>query len=300
MANEELTASPPEGQPSAPAAPEAINKESFIHIEEKSNDPKAYNDLFQQDANGNIRIGPKAKKPILEIITIGLTYILIFVVIIVVGFSIDVFMRSQKSNAIAEKYRFLCPYISMWVVTWQSWECRTLSMIYDEFEANRIKLEASTMGYVSQYIPIKISKNLISTSPEKTFIISKYDTKVRFDKIIDKFEKVRASQQYTKQSNISCTGLSMNESWNMSTQCIVYGGDIGSDGTNGKLGSSRIETLKFIDTLWETDKSEFIVMDPPLTLSVEEIPQGSNGDIFTTRTIVPLQLQYVPITSNAL
>ena len=86
----------------------------------------------------------------------------------------------------------------------------------------------------------------------------------------------------------------------MSTQCIVYGDDIGSDGSNGRLGSSRVETLKFIDTLGETDKSEFIVMDPPLSLSVEEIPQGSNGDIFTTRTIVPLQLQYVPITSNAL
>lgn len=173
-------------------------------------------------------------------------------------------------------------------------------MIGDYFSEQGSQLRNETMKYLTQYIPIKISRNLIDSSPEKAFIVKKYSAKVQFDKIIEKFEKVRSEQQYAKESNISCTGISMNESGNMSTQCIVYGGDIGSDIVEGKLSSSRIEALNFIDALGETNKSEFIVMDPPLSLSVEEIPAGSNGDEFTTRTIVPLQLQYVPITTNEL
>lgn len=286
---------PPESAPK-----DANTKESFIHIEEKWKEWQAYKDLFQQDGGGTIRIGPKAKKPILEIITMWLGYVLIIGIIVTLGFSVDVFLRSQKQNAIAEKYRFLCPYISLGIVDKDPDECRTLTMIRDYYTAEKDKIEEETLKNLAQYIPIKVSKNLIEASPEKAFIVKKYESKVRFDAIIDKFEKVRSAQQYVKQSNIICTGISMNESGNMSTQCIIYGGDIGSDGSNGKLWSSRIEALKFIDALGETDKSEFIVMDPPLALSTEELTPGSNGDYFTTRTIVPLQLQYVPINSNGL
>jgi hypothetical protein len=58
---------------------------------------------------------------------------------------------------------------------------------------------------LNEYIPIKITKNLMDTSPEKNFIVSTYESKIRVNEIMDQFEKVLKSAQYTQEDNIKCT-----------------------------------------------------------------------------------------------
>lgn len=57
----------------------------------------------------------------------------------------------------------------------------------------------------------------------------------------------------------------------VSTQCTIYGGDIGDDDANRKLGSARLEALRFTDFIANTVESHFVLLNPPTTLSIEKI-----------------------------
>lgn len=143
---------------------------------------------------------------------------------------------------------------------------------------------------MNEYIPIKIAKNLIATSPEKKFIIDTYKNKVRVDITIQKFFELLEKSQYTSIDNIDCKGISIGTDGDLSTLCNIYGKDIGEDDSNGRLGSSRIETISFIDELSNTTKNQFIFLNPPTSLGIEPILE--NG-IFTTRTTIPVRVRYV-------
>ena len=118
------------------------------------------------------------------------------------------------------------------------------------------------------------------------------------DRIMDQFEKVRKSARSAIGDNIICNGMSITWEWEITTQCTVYGAPLGSDDENGRLGSARIEALKFVDILSETSKSQFILMNPPVSLSMEDVNDAENPS-FQTRTSLSIQARYVPFNEKS-
>lgn len=171
--------------------------------------------------------------------------------------------------------------------------CNTISTIASNFTEKQKRLEEDILKKLNEYIPIKITKNLMATSTEKDFVMKTYENKIRVDVIMNQFRDVVKTSQY-KEANIQCTGISIDNDGVLTTQCTVDGKDIGADNTNGGLGSSRMEALDFVDTLSDTAKSHFILMNPPTTLSSDKLPSGEENSFFTTRTTLPIQVRYVP------
>lgn len=254
------------------------------------------------DSTG-IRIGPKSRKPMIEVATNILWVVLIFFLLWLWLVSLDIWFRQQDENVLAAKYSFLCPYIHVWVEKVESDDCRTTKKIWEMVQADTEVLQKEILTELAEYIPIKVSKNLIDGSPEKAFIEKTYAWKLDYQKIISRFEEIITKQSEGYRDKILCDGLQMTELWDLSTQCIVYGGEVWSDGENGRLGSSRLETLKFIDALGRTEMYGFILKNPPSELTAEEIQSGaeSTSDVpdewsvlskdFKTRTAISINLQ---------
>ncbi len=242
------------------------------------------------DSTG-IRIGPKSRKPLIEVATNILWVVLILFLLWIGLISLDVWFRQQDENVLAAKYSFLCPYTHVWVEKVEPDDCRTEV------------LQKEILTELAEYIPIKVSKNLIDGSPEKAFIEETYAWKLDYQKIIGRFEEIITKQSEGYRDKILCDGLQMTEKWDLSTQCIVYGGEVWSDGENGRLGSSRLETLKFIDALGRTEMYGFILKNPPSELTAEELQSGSDSTSdatnewsviskdFKTRTAISINLQ---------
>ncbi len=98
-------------------------------------------------------------------------------------------------------------------------------------------LEENILAALTEYIPIKVSSSILDASPEKRFIISTYNSKPHVNNVLEAFEKVKmntqkVSSQSANEPNIKCSGITVVEGNILSTQCIIYGGDIGSDNTN--------------------------------------------------------------------
>lgn len=176
--------------------------------------------------------------------------------------------------------------------------CNTITTIASNYTEKQKKLEEDILKKLNEYIPIKITKNLMATSAEKLFVMKTYEGKIRVDVIMNQFRDVVNASQY-KVSNIQCTGISIDTDGILTTQCTVDGKDIGADDTNGGLGSSRMEALDFIDTLSDTAKSHFILMNPPTTLSSDKLPSTEENSFFTTRTTLPIQVRYVPFDEQS-
>lgn len=102
-------------------------------------------------------------------------------------------------------------------------ECKTLKMIEKEYTDRSTKLKEEIIIGLTEYIPIKISKNIIDASPEKAFIINTFDNKIYVDDIMKQFEKIRTSSMYGNTENIECNGISITNGDTMSTQCTIYG-----------------------------------------------------------------------------
>jgi hypothetical protein len=69
--------------------------------------------------------------------------------------------------------------------------CKTLTMIEREYSDRLSRMEDEIITGLTEYIPIKISKNIIDASPEKAFIINTFGKKVHVDDIMKQFEKMR-------------------------------------------------------------------------------------------------------------
>ena len=219
-----------------------------------------------------------------------MSYILPALIVVVALGSFHVFLRNQESWGFAENYQFLCPYMNFGVEleTTERW-CNTISIIQTKYKEKQKDLEEDIVKKMNGYIPIKISKNLIATSPERKFIIDTYKNKIRVDEIVAKFSEVLKNAQYSPE-NIECKWISIGKDGDLTTLCNIYGKDIGEDDTKGQLGSSRIETMNFVEDLSNTTKNQFILLNPPSTLSIEKIEW--NG-LFTTRTTLPVRVRYV-------
>ena len=277
--------------------PQESKETSFISQQEWPKVDTMYSDFFQETSDGKISVWSKAKKSWLEMITTILWYIVPVVILIVVLGSLHVFLRTQETSSFAENYQFLCPYMNGGVNldTPERW-CNTISTIQSQYTEKQKSLAEDILKKLNEYIPIKISRNLIATSPERNFIIKTYTTKFRVDDIVMKFSELVQNSQYTSGPNIECKGISISKDGTLSTLCNIYGKEIGADDSNGRLGSSRIETMNFVDELSNTTKNHFVLLNPPTSLSYEKIEW--NG-LFTTRTTIPVQVRYVSVQDNS-
>lgn len=273
---------------------------SFISAwQEAAPESSTYSDFFQETSDGNISIWPKAQKSGLEIITTILGYILPVAIVVTLFGLFHVFIRGGGwAKEIKDKYTFLCPYLTYGVSGIEESEnCEPMKNIEEIYTKRSGDLQAAIINKLAEYIPIKITKNLLITSPERTFVIDTYKNKIRMDRIMEQFQDVQRWARSSAGDNIVCNGISITGNGDLTTQCSIYGGPSGSDDSNGRLGSARIEALKFAEIISDTSKSKFILLNPPTSLSMEEV-QSEVSPIFQTRTSLSLQLQYVPFNEK--
>ncbi len=258
-----------------------------------------YSDFFQETSDGNISIWPKAQKSGLEVTTNILSYIVPIVIVIALFWVFHVFIRSGwAAQSIKETYTFLCPYLSYWVaLSEEEKSCQTLASIRDVYSKKRQDLEWNIINKLAEYIPIKITKNLLITSPERNFVINTYNNKIHMDEIMSQFENARKTGISLTGDNVACNGISIIGDGNLTTQCTVYWWALWDDDENGKLGSARVEALRFLDSISDTSRSKFILLNPPSSLSMEKLT-GPEFPEYRSRTTLSIQLQYVPFTEK--
>ncbi len=270
---------------------ESGKETSFISADKWSQVDTIYSDFFQETSDGKISMGSKAKKSGLEMATTILSYALPVIIVVIVFWSLHVFLRTQENGSFAENYQFLCPYMNYGVsIDATERGCDTLTMIQAKYTEKQKNLEEDIVKKMNGYIPIKITKNLIATSPEKKFIIDTYSNKVKVDLTVAKFFELLKNSQYSSADNIDCKWISIGRDGDLTTLCNIYGKDVWADDSNGRLGSSRVETMNFIEELSNTTKNKFIFLNPPASLSIEKI-EGSG--LFTTRTTIPVKVRYI-------
>lgn len=259
-----------------------------------------YNDFFQETSDGNISIWPKAQKAGIEIFTTVLGYILPIVIIAVVGGAFHVYVQKWGgATAIKENYTFLCPYLNYGISGIdKEYECDNMQVIESSYTTKRTEIEGNILNSLNEYIPIKLTKNILLTSPERKFAISTYESKIPVDQIIEKFETVRNNSKSiaVNTNNIICNGVSIIKE-RFTTQCVILGGASGNDDENGKLGSARIEALRFLTNLADTSKSWFILLNPPTSLSMDKVDQ-LDLDGFESRTVVSIDASFVPFSNS--
>lgn len=273
---------------------------SFISAwQEAGPESSTYSDFFQETSDGNISIGPKAQKSGLEIVTTILGYVLPVIIVITLFWLFHVFIRGGGgAKEIKDKYTFLCPYLTYWVSGLEESEnCESMKTIEDSYTKRGSDLETAIVNKLAEYIPIKITKNLLITSPERAFVIDTYKNKIRMDRIMEQFQDVLRGARSSVWENIVCNGISITGDGQLTTQCSIYGGLSWSDDANGRLGSSRVEALKFAEVISDTSKSKFILLNPPTSLSMEEV-SDEVSPIFKSRSSLSLQLQYVPFNEK--
>jgi hypothetical protein len=279
---------------------ESSGGESFLKTSTATDAANPYGDFFQETSDGNISIGTKVKKSELEVATDILGYVVPIVIVIAILWAIHVFIRTQENNTFAENYSFICPYLNMGIDDPEK-GCKTLTMIDTEYKTKIERLEDEIVDWLTEFIPIKISKNIIDASPEKDFIVSTFDNKVHVDDIIVQFEKMRTSSLYNDTGNIECNGISITNWDTLSTQCTIYGWRIGADDSNNRLGSARIEALSFLENISNTTNSKFILLNPPKSLNVELVVpwEDTISALFETKTTIQIQVRYVPFNQKS-
>ncbi len=259
-----------------------------------------YSDFFQETSDGNISIWPKAQKSGLELTTTVLSYVIPVALIVGLFGGFHVFIRNGGwATSIKENYTFLCSYLNYGVtLSEEEKSCQTLTSIRDVFRKKREVLESNIIDKLAEYIPIKITKNLLIASPERAFVIDTYKNKIHMDDIMLQFANVRKAGHSLTGDNVVCNGISITGEGNITTQCSIYGWALWDDDENGKLGSARIEALRFLETVSDTSKSKFILLNPPTSLTMEEVTNAEIWASYKSRTTVSIQAQYVPFTEK--
>lgn len=95
-------------------------------------------------------------------------------------------------------------------------------MIQKDYTEKTDSLKTSMIELLTEYIPIKTSRNIMDASPERKFIFDIYENKIHVDDIMKDFENVKKSSSYAGLSNIVCNGISITNGDSLSTQCTIY------------------------------------------------------------------------------
>lgn len=253
-----------------------------------------YNDFFQENSHGEVLTSANRERSELEIIVSILRYVTIFVVILGILAGIHVFVRSTKSGSFLENYTFLCPYLHYDIHTpddYDKW-CKNVEVIWSDYKEKEKILEENIINSLATYIPIKVSASILDASPERKFILNTYANKPNVKNVLEAFEVVKAASQ--KNWNIQCKGVAITNGNTLSTQCEIFGGEIGNSDINWQIGSARIQALHFIENLTDTIQYSLILDAQPLSMSMERLPKDDPSG-FITRTTLPIQVRYIPL-----
>jgi hypothetical protein len=228
-------------------------------------------------------------------------YIATFVVTIGVLFALHVFVRSSESTTFLSNFTVLCPYMNYDIMTppGDNKGCKSIGTIKKEYTDKKTILEENIISALTEYIPIKVSANILDASPEKAFVVNTFEKKPHVDLVLDAFESTRRSAQTNGKDNIRCSGITITRGYSLSTQCTVYGGIIGESSSDAQIRSSRIEALQFLEKLSDTSTSSLILENPPMTLGIEKLDQKSQDSFgFSTSTTFPVQVRYIPLVQK--
>lgn len=290
--------------PNAPASANVTIESGSNFLGKKpepaTSDDILYNDFFQESSNGEVMIGSKITRSSLEVLVSIVQYITIFIVVLWIFWWIHVFIRTSESTSFLENYSFLCPYLNYDIKNPASerW-CKNITAINKEYTEKKTILENNIITSLTEFIPIKVSSSILDASPERKFVIETYDNKPDITKVIKAFEDVKSESQSILGENITCNGLVIRNWFYLSTQCIIYGWEIGDTDSNGQIWSARIEALQFIDKIANTSKSSLVFENRPITLSIETLStKEAQAKWFSTRTTIPVQVQYIPLTKK--
>ena len=81
---------------------------------------------------------------------------------------------------------------------------KSLESIKSIFSKKKADLELLIVEKLNEYIPIKLTKNILATSPEKKFAEKTYKEKLQMEVVMNKFEEVRNSAKSLMGNNIIC------------------------------------------------------------------------------------------------
>ena len=98
-----------------------------------------------------------------------------------------------------------------------------MESIASVYTQKKKELEEDIVVKLNEYIPIKLTKNILLTSPERQFTIQRYKNKMHMDEVLQKFDEVQNMSKSLSRNNISCNGISITGDGNITTQCTVYG-----------------------------------------------------------------------------
>lgn len=280
--------------------PTPIITTEFLKGTETIDKDTLYADLFQKNTDGNlVRKNAERRSP-LEIVTTIFNFVMPIAVTLAIVGGVHSLIRSQEDNALAENFQFLCGYLHSGINTNDpAYSCQTAKYIYNDIREKTVKLEKDIVEQLFTYIPIKVSIGAAAASSnENSKAKEVYESKVNFNDIVTQFDKIRKTAQSAGLNNIQCQTVSISANNTLTTQCTIFGGEIGANDTR-QLGSSRIETVRFLERLSDTQTSQFILQSPPTTLPVEAIEPGGNiPAIYKTKTTVTISLTYLPLNSQ--
>ncbi len=286
--------------PSKPKETIVTKETNFLKWAEKKVDKKEalYSNFFQKDKDGKITVGKQGGKSLLEIVVQIFGFLSpIIAIITIIGF-VHVFIRGQESSNFAENFPIICGYLNNGIESTENmdFKCKTISAIQQDYKIKNKEQDRSIVEALSEYIPLKVSENLIDTSPEKNFIVNTFKNKADINAIMQTFKGATEYAQNIKKKHIICTGINIKNGDTLETQCDVYGMKMGE--TN-PVSSARLEALKFAEFLADTNRSQFILTNPPTTLSTEDYESNDVEDEFLgyeTRTSLPISVKYIPFS----
>ncbi len=261
-----------------------------------------YNDFFQE-TGGEMTLWTKKERSWLEVLVNVLEWTTIFVVVIGAVMALHVFVRTLNNASFLESYSFICPYLNYdveGISDTEKW-CKNIDVIEKEYSEEKVALETNIIEALTEYIPIKVSSSILDASPEKQFIIDTFKNKPKINNVLETFEQVKLVAQKNltptgNQTTIKCSGISVTNGNTLSTQCTIFGRDIGNDDTNGKIGSARVEALNFIEKISDTTNSSLILNSYPTSMSIEVVDTAEAKEQgYSTRTTIPINVTYIPL-----
>lgn len=278
---------------------ETKNTEQTSNYIELSQDPQGVGNIFNELSGelGDLDFAEKAraqeaeKKNPLEIAYTASRYVFVFSVIIIILLSLDVFIRSSEDNQLFASLP-ICSYLSLGADDYDNVDCKTLSMISAEINAEKEKLEKNLATNLIILVPKFMQSLDITNSPKVQFIQEHTgDSRVSITDAMTRFMEIKNRTSYQGE-DIECKTISVDEKGKFSVSCQTYGGSLVAP-TGLSTKTSRETALSFLERL-DDPKSGFQILAYPKTLDISEF-NSTDGfkTVFSTKTSLDLKLQYL-------
>lgn len=278
---------------------ETKNTEQTSNYIELSQDPQGVGNIFNELSGelGDLDFAEKAraqeaeKKNPLEIAYTASRYVFVFSVIIIILLSLDVFIRSSEDNQLFASLP-ICSYLSLGADDYDNVDCKTLSMISAEINAEKEKLEKNLATNLIILVPKFMQSLDITNSPKVQFIQEHTgDSRVSITDAMTRFMEIKNRTSYQGE-DIECKTISVDEKGKFSVSCQIYGGSLVAP-TGLSTKTSRETALSFLERL-DDPKSGFQILAYPKTLDISEF-NSTDGfkTVFSTKTSLDLKLQYL-------